>query len=76
MGYPIILLMRWVPEEPYGHYRVAVGYNESHVLLHDPWNSIEWGGDYGGPNLAMNYTFLLDMWNYSDAGHSLFLHGH
>ena len=73
MGYPIILLMRWVPEEPYGHYRVAVGYNESHVLLHDPWNSIEWGGDYGGPNLAMNYTFLLDMWNYYSRRWALFV---
>lgn len=65
IGYPIILLMRWVPDEPYGHYRVAVGYNETHVFLHDPWNNIEWGGDYGGPNLAMNYTFFLDMWDYS-----------
>jgi hypothetical protein len=62
--YPIILLMRWVPGETYGHYRVAVGYNETHVFLHDPWNNIEWGGDYGGPNLAMNYTFFADMWTY------------
>ena len=62
--FPIILLMRWVPEEEYGHYRVAIGYNKTHVFLHDPWNNIEWGGDYGGPNLTMNYTFFLDMWNY------------
>jgi len=62
--FPIILLMRWIPEESYGHYRVAIGYNETHVFLHDPWNNIEWGEDYGGPNLAMNYTFFLDMWNY------------
>jgi len=63
--FPIILLMRWIPGEQYGHYRVAVGYNETHVFLHDPWNNVEWGGDYGGPNLAMNYTFFLDMWDYS-----------
>jgi len=63
--FPMILLMRWVPGEEYGHYRVAVGYNETHVFLHDPWNNVEWGGDYGGPNLAMNYTFFADMWNYS-----------
>ena len=63
--FPIILLMRWVPGEEYGHYRVAVGYNETHVFLHDPWNNIEWGGEYGGPNLAMNYTFFDEMWNYS-----------
>jgi len=64
MGYPIILLMRWMPDEPYGHYRVTVGYNESHVFLHDPWNTT-WGGDYGGPNIAMNYTFFQYMWEYS-----------
>jgi len=64
MGWPIILLMRWMPDEPYGHYRVTVGYNESHVFLHDPWNTT-WGGDYGGPNIAMNYTFFQYMWEYS-----------
>ncbi|MGC9345839.1 MAG: C39 family peptidase [Candidatus Bathyarchaeales archaeon] len=63
--FPIILLMRWIPGEGYGHYRVAVGYNETHIFLHDSWNNIKWGGDYGGPNLAMNYTFFLDMWDYS-----------
>ncbi|MGB9778322.1 MAG: C39 family peptidase, partial [Candidatus Bathyarchaeales archaeon] len=62
--FPVILLMRWVPDEPYGHFRVAVGYNATHVFLHDPWNNIEWGGDYGGPNLPMNYTFFDEMWNY------------
>ncbi|HDD69967.1 MAG TPA: hypothetical protein ENG19_02440, partial [Candidatus Bathyarchaeota archaeon] len=65
MDFPMILLMRWVPGEPYGHYRVAVGYNETHVFLHDPWNNVAWGGDYGGPNLAMNYTFFDEMWSYS-----------
>jgi len=64
-GYPVILLMRWVPGEQYGHYRVAVGYNETHVFLHDPWNNVEWGGEYGGQSLAMNYTFFADMWSYS-----------
>ena len=70
--FPIILLMRWVPNEPYGHFRVAVGYNETHIFLHDPWNNIKWGGEYGGPNLPMNYTFFDEMWDYS--GHwSLFV---
>jgi hypothetical protein len=63
--FPVILLMKWVPDEPYGHYRVAVGYNATHVFLHDPWNNVRWGGDYGGPNLPMNYTFFDEMWNYS-----------
>lgn len=65
MNFPIILLMRWVPGEPYGHYRVAVGYNATHVFLHDPWNNVLWGGDYGGPSLPMNYTFFNEMWDYS-----------
>ena len=64
-GFPVILLMRWIPGEPYGHYRVAVGYNATHVFLHDPWNNVEWGGEYGGPNLPMNYTFFDEMWDYS-----------
>jgi hypothetical protein len=63
--FPVILLMRWVPSEPYGHFRVAVGYNATHVFLHDPWNNVQWGGEYGGPNLPMNYTFFDEMWNYS-----------
>ncbi|MGQ9691669.1 MAG: C39 family peptidase, partial [Thermoproteota archaeon] len=65
MDLPVILLMRWIPGEEYGHYRVAVGYNATHVFLHDPWNNIEWGGEYGGPNLPMNYTFFNEMWDYS-----------
>jgi len=64
-NFPVILLMRWVPDEPYGHYRVAVGYNATHIFLHDPWNNVRWGGDYGGPSLPMNYTFFYEMWNYS-----------
>jgi hypothetical protein len=64
-NFPIILLMRWIPGEQYGHYRVAIGYNQTHIFLHDPWNNIAWGGEYGGPNLAMNYSFFLDMWDYS-----------
>ncbi|MBX5321838.1 MAG: C39 family peptidase [Candidatus Bathyarchaeia archaeon] len=63
--FPVILLMRWIPDEPYGHFRVVVGYNATHVFLHDPWNNIAWGGDYGGPSLPMNYTFFDEMWNYS-----------
>lgn len=65
-GFPIILLMQWIPNVPeYGHYRVAVGYNETHVFLHDPWNTA-WGyTEYGGPNIAMNYTLFLEMWDYS-----------
>jgi|GEM_PF-1474091 len=64
-GYPILLLMWYSPLHVSGHYRVAVGYNSTHIILHDPWNNIEWGGTYGGPYLAFNYSTFLDLWQYS-----------
>jgi len=65
MGKPLILLMWYNESHMYGHYRVLVGYNETHFFLHDPWNKPEWGGKYGGPSIAFNYTTFLDLWNYS-----------
>jgi hypothetical protein len=61
---PLILLMWYSAYHVSTHYRVAIGYNETHVFLHDPWNKPEWGGSYGGPNLAFNYTAFLDLWSY------------
>ncbi len=63
--FPIILLMWYSPNHVSGHYRVAVGYNNTHIILHDPWNNVEWGGTYGGPCLAFNYSTFLDLWQYS-----------
>jgi hypothetical protein len=63
--FPIILLMWYSPHHVSGHYRVAVGYNSTHIILHDPWNNVEWGGTYGGPCLAFNYSTFLDLWSYS-----------
>lgn len=63
---PVILLMRWELGQEYGHYRVAIAFNQTHIFLHDPWNKPEWGGLYGGPNLAMNYSFVDTMWDYSN----------
>ncbi len=60
---PLILLMWYSDSYMYGHYRVVTGYNETHVFLHDPW---AWGGRYGGPNIAFNYTAFLDLWSYYD----------
>ena len=65
MGKPLILLMWYSEAKQYGHYRVLVGYNETHFFLHDPWNMPEWGGKYGGPAIAFNYTMFLDLWSYS-----------
>lgn len=63
---PIILLMTWAFGQSYGHYRVAMGYNQTHIFMHDPWNKDDWGGDHGGPNVAMNFTFFDTMWDYSE----------
>lgn len=61
---PLILLMWYSGSHVSTHYRVVIGYNETHVFLHDPWNKPEWGGAYGSPNLALNYTAFLDRWSY------------
>jgi len=65
-GKPLILLMWYSWRHLYGHYRVLTGYNETHFFLHDPWNKPEWGGTYGGPDIAFNYTEFLDLWSYYD----------
>jgi hypothetical protein len=64
-GEPMIVLMWWTPSKVYGHYRVVIGYNETHIIMHDPWNKDAWGGTYGGPNLAITYSTFLDLWEYS-----------
>ncbi|MDH5770687.1 MAG: C39 family peptidase, partial [Candidatus Bathyarchaeota archaeon] len=62
---PLILLMWDSTQHKWGHYRVATGYNETHVFLHDPWKKYIWGGRYGGPNNAINNTEFLELWSYS-----------
>jgi len=64
-NFPIILLMWYDQYYDSGHYRVAVGYNNTHIILHDPWNNVAWGGRYGGPYLALSYSTFLDLWSYS-----------
>jgi predicted double-glycine peptidase len=61
---PLILLMWYSSYHASGHFRVATGYNETHVFLHDPWNKPLWGGSYGGPNVAFTISEFLDLWSY------------
>jgi len=63
-GEPLIVVMWWTPSKVYGHYRVVMGYNETHMLMHDPWNKNLWGGTYGGANTSMTYSTFLDLWEY------------
>jgi len=62
---PLIVLMWWTPAKNYGHYRVVVGYNDTHMITHDPWNKDGWGGIYGGANTSITYSTFLDLWEYS-----------
>jgi hypothetical protein len=63
-GKPVILLMWYSGHHVSTHYRVATGYNETHIFLHDPWNRPLWGGTYGGPDIAFNNSEFLDLWSY------------
>lgn len=60
----IIVLMNWTQNETYGHFRVVIGYNETHIIMHDPWNKALWGGTYGGADTAMTYSTFLLLWGY------------
>jgi len=62
---PLIVLMWWTPSKVYGHYRVVIGHNDTHIIMHDPWNKDIWGGTYGGANTSMTYSTFLDLWEYS-----------
>ncbi|MDH5495536.1 MAG: C39 family peptidase [Candidatus Bathyarchaeota archaeon] len=64
-GEPTIVLMWWSSAKLYGHYRVVIGYNTTHVITHDPWNK-DWGGEYGGANTSMTNETFLDLWEYSN----------
>jgi len=63
-GEPMIVLMWWTQEKVYGHYRVVIGYNDTHIIMHDPWNKDAWGGTYGGASTTMTYSTFLNLWEY------------
>jgi hypothetical protein len=50
-GYPIIVLTTW-------HFRVAVGYDSTYIILNDPLS-------YRGPNYKMTYDAFDKDWDYS-----------
>lgn len=65
-NYPVVVSTWYDASKQNSHYRVVVGYNLTHIKLHDPWNKMAWGGAHGGPSIAMNYTAFLTLWNQSD----------
>lgn len=64
-GKPLIVLMWYSYLHASTHYRVVVGYNDTHVFVHDPWNKQEWGGVYGGPYVAFRNSDFLNLWSFS-----------
>lgn len=74
IGEPVIVLTWYAQNHEQGHFRVVVGFNETHLFMHDPWNKYLWGGVYGGPEVAMTYSAFLDLWNISDYYQALWVH--
>ena len=64
-GEPVIVLMWYDHKDGMTHYRVVVGYNETHMIMNDPWNKDIWGGTYGGANTSMTCDIFLALWEYS-----------
>jgi len=65
-GKPLILSMWYGSSHVEGHFRVAVGYNQTDVFLQDPYNKPMWGGAYGGPETAFNISQFTDLWSMDD----------
>lgn len=65
-GKPLILCMWYSSSHVDGHFRVAVGYNQTDVFLQDPYNKPLWGGRYGGPETVLNVSQFMDLWSYDD----------
>ncbi len=78
-GYPVIVLVDWLPDMYGPHYRVVVGYDDSKgvILMNDPWSrEFKNDQDYKGStvqqanshdstfgNLRMTYADFLDIWS-------------
>jgi outer membrane protein assembly factor BamB len=65
-GKPLILCMWFSSSHAYGHFRVAIGYNQTHFFLQDPWNRPLWGGKSGGPVTAFTISQFTDLWSYDN----------
>lgn len=67
---PVVLLMKWAPDDPTGHYRVIVGYDETKNVVYfmDPWGrSLKHMINPDG-TVTWNMTEFADAWNYSEYG--------
>jgi len=68
--FPLILLMNYAVSEPGGHYRVAIGYDDSNsegnITFLDPWDRT------GQPEVVYYSTKdLCTLWNYTETNNDL-----
>jgi hypothetical protein len=67
---PVVLLMKYGPNDDSGHYRVIVGYDEtkSEVYFIDPW--VRDQNRVTNPDGTVTWTIadLKNAWNYSETG--------
>lgn len=67
---PVVLLMKWAPDDSTGHYRVIVGYDENKQVVYfmDPWGrSLKHITNPDG-TVTWNMTDFVNAWNYSEYG--------
>lgn len=67
---PVLLLMKYAPNDDVGHYRVIVGYNETknETYFIDPWGRDQ--KRVTNPDRTVTWTMkdFMNAWNYSEYG--------
>jgi predicted double-glycine peptidase len=56
-GNPIVVLMWYDSSHTNGHFRVVVGYDDSGITVHDPWD---------GASIHYSNSLFKDLWSYSN----------
>jgi len=65
---PVILLMKYSPDDETGHYRVIVGYDEEYVYFKDPWDR-GLGKDIDSNGMVRwEIAKFIEAWNYKEYG--------
>ncbi len=69
---PVVLLMKYAPNDDTGHYRVIVGYDEIKKVVYfmDPWERDLRRMTYPDGTVTWDMTDFKNAWNYSKYGTS------
>ena len=61
-GVPVIVLQRYLFDDPGGHFRVVYGFNSTHIFTKDPW------GRGGQPeDFILTYADFTTLWHYTES---------